>query len=78
MGPVTGFIAAGSGTWQNSIGSNLTFDGFVDPANGQGAAGGAGPGKLVDRFSGPAGTSIIQSFSNGTDTGAFAAGGHSR
>jgi hypothetical protein len=75
-GPVTGFAAAGSGTWQNSIGSSLTFNWFIDPANGQGAGvTGATPGTKVSTFTSPTATDVIESFSNGVASGSFAAAG---
>jgi len=74
-GPVSEFAAAGSGTWQNTIGSSITLNWFADPANAQGADGsGSTPGTLLTTFSNTA-TSIVQSFSNGTAIGPFVAAG---
>jgi hypothetical protein len=50
-GPITSFATAGSGTFQNAIGSTLTLNWYDDPANTQGALGGATPGTLIDTFS---------------------------
>ena len=69
-GPVSGFAAAGSGTWQGTIGSTITFNWFVDPTNTQGADGtGTTPGTKIATFSNTAAT-VLESFSNGVTTGA--------
>jgi hypothetical protein len=74
-GPAAIFAAAGSGTWQGSIGSTIVMNWFADAANGQGADGtGSTPGTLLSTFSNTS-TSIVQSFSNGVATGSFLASG---
>ena len=51
IGPVTQFATAGSGVWQNAIGSNITLNWYNDPANAQGAdTAGDTPGSLIDTF----------------------------
>jgi|GraSoiStandDraft_4_1057263.scaffolds.fasta_scaffold01452_7 hypothetical protein len=51
IGPVTQFATAGSGVWQNAVGSNITLNWYNDPANGQGADNaGDTPGSLIDTF----------------------------
>lgn len=51
IGPVTQFATAGSGVWQNSIGSTITLNWYNDPANAQGADNaGDTPGALIDTF----------------------------
>ena len=51
IGPVTQFATAGSGTWQNAVGSNITLNWYNDPANVQGAdTAGDTPGALIDTF----------------------------
>jgi len=51
IGPVTQFATAGSGVWQNAIGSTLTLNWYNDPANAQGAdTAGDTPGALIDTF----------------------------
>src|SRR6185437_14270030 len=50
-GPVVAFQTAGSGVWQNAIGSSITLSWFDDPANGQGADDPTDtPGNLIDSF----------------------------
>lgn len=49
-GPATAFSTAGSGVWQEAVGSTITLNWFNDPTNQQGAAGGATPGILIDTF----------------------------
>jgi hypothetical protein len=63
-GPVASFSTAGSGVWQNAIGSTITMSWFDDPNNGQGAdAPGDTPGNLIDSFSNAA-TSIVDAFAH--------------
>src|SRR6188508_3605779 len=51
IGPVTQFATAGSGVWQNAVGSNITLNWYNDPANAQGAdTAGDTPGGLIDTF----------------------------
>jgi hypothetical protein len=51
IGPVTQFATAGSGVWQNAVGSNITLNWYNDPANAQGAdTAGDTPGSLIDTF----------------------------
>ena len=51
IGPVTQFATAGSGVWQNAIGSSITLNWYNDPANAQGAeTAGDTPGGLIDTF----------------------------
>ena len=51
IGPVTQFATAGSGVWQNAIGSSITLNWYNDPANAQGAdTAGDTPGSLIDTF----------------------------
>jgi len=51
IGPVTQFATAGSGVWQNAIGSTITLNWYNDPGNAQGAEGaGDTPGNLIDTF----------------------------
>jgi hypothetical protein len=75
-GPVVAFQTAGSGVWQNAIGSSITLSWFDDPANGQGADDPTDtPGNLIDSFT-HAATLFVDSFShNGTgavsDAGPF-------
>jgi PEP-CTERM motif len=75
-GPVASFETAGSGVWQNAIGSTITLSWFDDPNNGQGADNpGDTPGNLIDSFS-YAASLLVDSFShNGTgpisDAGPF-------
>lgn len=66
-GPVVAFQTAGSGVWQNAIGSSITLNWFDDPANGQGADDPTDtPGNLIDSFT-HAATLFVDSFShNGT------------
>jgi hypothetical protein len=66
-GPVVAFQTAGSGVWQNAIGSSITLSWFDDPANGQGADDPTDtPGNLIDSFT-HAATLFVDSFShNGT------------
>jgi PEP-CTERM motif len=73
-GPVSTFEAAGAGTWQGTIGSTITMNWFVDPANTQGAVGGTTPGTMVATFTNTA-TTLLDSFSNGNATGPFSTSG---
>jgi len=51
IGPVTQFATAGSGVWQNAVGSSITLNWYNDPANAQGAnTAGDTPGSLIDTF----------------------------
>ena len=51
IGPVTQFATAGSGVWQNAVGSNITLNWYNDPANAQGADTATDtPGALIDTF----------------------------
>lgn len=51
IGPVTQFATAGSGVWQNAIGSNITLNWYNDPGNAQGADTASDtPGALIDTF----------------------------
>jgi len=51
IGPVTQFSTAGSGVWQNAIGSDITLNWYNDPANAQGADFATDtPGALIDTF----------------------------
>jgi hypothetical protein len=64
LGPVRSFEGAGSGTWQNAIGSTITLNWFDDPANVQGASTATDtPGNLIGTFSNTA-TSLVDSFSH--------------
>ena len=50
-GPVISFQTAGSGVWQNAIGSTITLNWFDDPNNGQGADDPTDtPGNLINSF----------------------------
>ena len=75
-GPVISFQSAGSGVWQNAIGSTITLNWFDDPNNGQGADDPTDtPGNLIDSFTNAA-TLVVDSFShNGSgaisDSGPF-------
>jgi len=52
VGPVTQFVTAGSGTWENAGGSTITLEWFNSAANAQGATfPGDTPGSLIDSFS---------------------------
>ena len=51
IGPVTQFATAGSGVWQNAVGSTITLNWYNDPGNAQGAdAADDTPGNLIDTF----------------------------
>lgn len=51
-GPVASWATAGSGTWQDAIGSSITLNWYNDPANAQGASTPTDtPGTLIDTFS---------------------------
>jgi hypothetical protein len=51
IGPVTQYSTAGSGVWQNAIGSSITLNWYNDPNNAQGAdTAGDTPGSLIDTF----------------------------
>jgi len=51
IGPVTQFATAGSGVWQNAIGSSITLNWYNDPNNAQGADTATDtPGALIDTF----------------------------
>jgi hypothetical protein len=64
IGPVTQFATAGSGVWQNAIGSTITLNWYNDPANTQGAgAAGDTPGSLIDTFTSTA-VLLADSFSH--------------
>ena len=63
VGPATEFQTAGSGVWQQAIGSDITLNWYNDPTNQQGALGGATPGILIDTFTDTA-TLIADSFSH--------------
>ena len=64
IGPVTQFATAGSGTWQNAIGSSITLNWYNDPANAQGAdTAGDTPGALIDTFTSTA-LLVADSFSH--------------
>jgi hypothetical protein len=64
IGPVGSFLTAGSGVWQNAIGSSITMKWFDDPANGQGADTPTDtPGNLVDSFT-HAAILFVDSFSH--------------
>ena len=75
-GPVASFQTAGSGTWQNAIGSTITLNWFDDPNNGQGADLPTDtPGNLIHSFTNTA-TTIVDAFSDDfagivSDSGAF-------
>ncbi len=63
-GPVASFQTAGSGVWQNAIGSSITLKWFDDPANSQGADDPTDtPGNLIDSFT-HAATLFVDSFSH--------------
>lgn len=63
-GPVFAFQTAGSGVWQNAIGSTITMRWWDDPANRQGADNPTDtPGNLIDSFT-HAATTIVDSFSH--------------
>ena len=76
IGPVASFETAGSGTWQNAIGSSITLNWFDDPNNGQGAdLPNDTPGNLIHTFTNTA-TTIVDAFSNNfagvvSDSGPF-------
>ena len=64
IGPVTQFATAGSGTWQNAIGSTITLNWYNDPANAQGADTATDtPGSLIDTFTSTA-LLVADSFSH--------------
>jgi hypothetical protein len=75
-GPVGSFQTAGSGTWQNAIGSTITLNWFDDPNNGQGADLPTDtPGNLIHTFTNTA-TTIVDAFSDNfagivSDSGPF-------
>jgi hypothetical protein len=63
-GPVASFQTAGSGTWQNAIGSTITLNWFDDPNNGQGAdLPNDTPGNLIHTFTNTA-TTMVDAFSD--------------
>jgi PEP-CTERM motif len=63
-GPVASFQTAGSGVWQNAIGSTITMNWFDDPENSQGASDiNDTPGTLIDTFTHNA-TLFVDSFSH--------------
>ena len=63
-GPVASFQTAGSGVWQNAIGSTITMNWFDDPENSQGASDiNDTPGTLIDTFTHDA-TLFVDSFSH--------------
>jgi hypothetical protein len=63
-GPVASFQTAGSGTWQNAIGSTITLNWFDDPNNGQGADLPTDtPGNLIHTFTNTA-TTTVDAFSD--------------
>ena len=63
-GPVISFQSAGSGVWQNAIGSTITMSWFDDPNNGQGADNpGDTPGNLIDSFTNAGELLVVDSFS---------------
>ena len=63
-GPVVAFQTAGSGVWQNAIGSSITLNWYDDPLNGQGASDPTDtPGNLIDTFTHSA-TLFVDSFSH--------------
>lgn len=63
-GPVASFLTAGSGVWQNAIGSTITLSWFDDPKNGQGANNATDtPGNLINSFSDTS-TILVDSFSH--------------
>jgi len=73
VGPVTQFATAGSGVWQNAVGSSITLNWYNDPANAQGAEGAADtPGALIDTFTSTA-LLVADSFSH-NGSGAVADG----
>lgn len=61
--PVSKFELAGSGTFQGTVGSTITFSWFADPTNTQGANPENTPGTLLNSFSFTA-TGLVQSFSH--------------
>ena len=62
-GPVTNAELAGSGTFEATVGSSITFKWWADPTNTQGAStSGNTPGTLLDSFNTTA-TGVVQSFS---------------
>ena len=64
IGPVTQFATAGSGVWQNAVGSNITLNWYNDPGNAQGAeTAGDTPGSLIDTFTSTA-LLVADSFSH--------------
>ena len=63
-GPVASFQTAGSGVWQNAVGSKITMSWFDDPANGQGADNPTDiPGNMINSFTHTAAT-LVDSFSH--------------
>jgi len=51
IGPVSTFSTAGSGTWENAVGSSINLGWFNDPTNVQGADfAGDTPGNSIDTF----------------------------
>jgi PEP-CTERM motif len=75
-GPVGSFQTAGSGTWQNAIGSTITLNWFDDSNNGQGAdLPSDTPGNLIHTFTNTA-TTVVDLFSDNfaglvSDSGPF-------
>ena len=66
--PVTHVVLTGSGTFQGSVGSTVTYKYWADPLNTQGAdSAGNTPGTLLDTFTTTA-TGIVQSFSTNFST----------
>ena len=62
LGPVNRADTAGAGTWQNTVGSDITMKWYDDPLNRQGANGvGSTPGNLIDKFSSHA-SNVVQGF----------------
>ena len=64
IGPVELFNTAGSGTWQNAVGSTVTLNWYDDAANNQGAdTAGDTPGTLIDTFTSTAAL-VVDSFNH--------------
>lgn len=64
IGPVDTFSTAGSGVWQNAVGSSATLNWYNDTGNAQGAdTAGDTPGLLIDTFTSTP-TLVADSFSH--------------
>jgi hypothetical protein len=74
LGPVLGYTASGSGTWQNANGSSIALSFYGDPSNTQGATTPTDlPGTQLNNFTNTA-VGPADSFATGSLTGSFSAG----